>query len=187
MPARASMVRWPVFNFKTRYESLEEAGRSDAEQPGMNSQPRRTASDMTEASKSPRKMAAPRGSECSNALAPDSQTTLVVGSAWRSAESSPISRSASIAEALKHPPQTFSRGQADRSTSKTCQPRRAIIAAVAPPATPAPTTIASQTWVELFMPRALPLARSGACAMASIVRFAHLSFPRERQSRSVPE
>jgi hypothetical protein len=150
MPARASIVRLPVFNLKTRHESLKEAGRSDAEQPDMNSHPRRTASDTMAASKSPRKTAAPRGSGCSKALVPDSQTTLVVAWAWPTTESIPISRSVSIAEALKHPPQTFSRGQTDRSTSKTRQRRCASIAAVTPPATPAPTTTASQYSAGLF-------------------------------------
>ncbi len=50
----------------------------------------------------------------------------------------------STAAALRHPPQTFSRGQADFSTSRTRRPRSASIAAAAPPATPAPTTTASQ-------------------------------------------
>jgi len=186
MPARASTVRCWVFNLNIRYESPCDAGRSDAEQPDINWQPRRTASDTIEASKSPRRIAAPRGSECSKVLAPACQTTLVVGWARRTAESIPMSLSASMADALRHPPQTFSRGQTERSTSKTRQPRCASIAAVAPPAIPAPTTTASQKSAESLMPLAPRLARSAAFARENIVGFAHLSYPRERRSRSVP-
>jgi hypothetical protein len=186
-PARMISVPSAPCSFSARNESPAAPGSNITEQPDKNSHPRRFASSTIAASKSAREIATSRGIASSSDRRPTCQTTESIGSARRSAASIPIFRSTSTAAAFRHPPQTFSRGHVDFSTSKTRQPRSASIVAATPPPTPAPTTTASQYVPEIVTPLRLPeLPTSRESAKASAARSEPHSFQRPRQIPPVP-